>query len=152
MRDEHERAAAKAGLLRRIVKALAYLREPSTDTPEEGRMRLFFGLTLMALGLIMIFLLGLTRAYTAGAESLIAMFLVFAGGITLMSGAGLARSNAPHLARLGQWVFAACFVASIALMIVGLVHIFNVERTVVSIYLIIMGFAEAVYSANRALN
>ena len=115
-------------------------------------MRLFFGLTLMALGLTMMFLLGLTRVFTPNIESLTAMFLVFAGGITLLSGASLARSNASNVEHFGQWLFAACFIASIALMIVGLVNIFNVERTVISIYLIIIGFVQAIYSANRALS
>ena len=151
MRDEHERAAAKASLLRRILNALVYLHQTPTDTPEEGRMRLFIGLTLMVLGLTMMFLLGLIHIYATGMEGLIAMFLVFAGGITLLSGAGLARSNADNVARLGRWLFAACFVAGITLMIVGLVNIFNFDRTVGSIYLIVIGFVEAVFSANRAL-
>ena len=149
----------KLHLLRKISATLAALRQAQVESPQEKLMRAFFGITLFLIGLAAALPLGLPKVLAFDElhqaiklEAGVAMFLIFGGEVTALSGSLLIKSGSPDRYNSGQWLFAACFVASALLMVVGLANVFAAERVGVSIYLLSIGFAAAFFSAYQALN
>ena len=121
-------------------------------------MRAFFGTTLFLLGQTMTLVTGLPRVFLRSissgqdSEAHTALFLVLAGVVVATLGSSFARGLPPHKARLGSWLFAACFVSCASLMALGLANVYVLGRTGVSLFLIVIGFVGSIASASNALN
>lgn len=109
-------------------------------------MQALFGIILAVIGLIAITVLGLPQAFSAdGNTAAVALFLVMGGEVAALSGAWLTKYYYLSNARLGQVLFGVGFVLSVAVVIVGLSHIFSEMGA--GIFLVIVGFIGAFTSA-----
>ena len=105
-------------------------------------MQALAGITFVALGLIAVAFLGLPQAFNQSTQ---ALFLVFAGEIAAISGAWLVQYYYQNQNTTGKILFALCFLASVACIVVGLFNVF--DHSGESIFLIIIGFTGAFLSA-----
>jgi hypothetical protein len=140
---------AKRTLLRRILAQLALVRQtqlaaasPRPLTQQELWMQAIAGITFVALGLIAVAFLGLPQAFNQPVQ---ALFLIFAGEAAAVSGAWLVQYYYQNQNAIGKLLFALCFLASVACVVVGLFNVF--EHSGESIFLIVVGFAGAFLSA-----
>ena len=138
----------KRSLLRHILAQITLVRQSQLPaalrpyTSQEIWMQAFAGITLVAIGLIAVAFLGLPQAFAQPGQ---ALFLVFAGEIAAVSGAWLVQYYFQNQNNIGKTLFALCFLASVACMIMGLFNVF--AHTGQSVFLIVVGFAGAFLSA-----
>lgn len=108
-------------------------------------MGTFFGLVLFCVGVLAVGM-GIWGIY--GSNAIIGGFLLFGGGAAALAGARFASMPAKPEMRIplvGNYLFAFCFVVSIAILLLGLAGIFT--NTLASVYLLLMAFAGATISA-----
>jgi hypothetical protein len=138
----------KRSLRHRILTQITLVRQSQIQvasrpyTEQELWMQAIAGITLVALGLIAVAFLGLPQAFNQPAQ---ALFLVFAGEIAAVSGAWLVQYYYQNQNAIGKLLFALCFLASVACVVVGLFNVF--DHSGESIFLIVVGFAGAFLSA-----
>jgi hypothetical protein len=142
------RLEEKRSLLHRILAQITLVRQsqiqvaPRPYTMQELWMQALAGITLVALGLIAVAFLGLPQAFNQPVQ---ALFLVFAGETAAVSGAWLVQYYYQNQNTIGKLLFALCFLASVACVVVGLFNVF--DHSGESIFLIIVGFTGAFLSA-----
>ena len=119
-------------------------------------MKYFFGVTLTVVGLLVMLWWGIQATYAevAGFPWLGAV-LVLGGGLMAFAGGLLTaewdKKTGARRLPVSRILFSVCFVAALALLLIGLWHIFTAGQVFQSLFLAAFGFAGAFISALAAL-
>ncbi len=127
-------------------------------------MKYFFGGTLTVIGLLMMLWWGVLALFaTLAGISWLGVALVLGGGLMAFSGGLLTADwdakdakDSDKKSGARRWpvskiLFSACFIAAIALLLIGLWHIFTLGQIIASVFLVIVGFIGAFAAALAAL-
>lgn len=124
-------------------------------------MKYFFGGTLTAIGLLMTLWWGVLALFaTLAGISWLGVALVLGGGLMAFSGGLLTadwdakdgdKKAAARPLPVSKILFSICFIAAIALLLIGLWHIFTLGQIMASVFLVMVGFIGAFATALAAL-
>jgi hypothetical protein len=122
-------------------------------------MRAFFGITLVMIGLAAVLLFGLGQVFALDDSQTqlrqqvwLAVFLILGGEVMAIGGSALVSERRPgRYDRLGKWLFLSGFVATCILIVAGLLNVFNLKLSFVSLLLMVAGGVGAFVSASSAV-
>lgn len=124
-------------------------------------MKYFFGITLTLVGLLMALWWGVLAVLSEVAGlPWVGAVLVLVGGLMAFSGGLLtadwdAKTSAaqagPRRWPVSKILFSVCFLAALALLLIGLWHVFTADKIFQSLFLAAFGFIGAFASALAAL-